>query len=80
MGLEKPVLIKSYKGQVLATGYRTYDFIKCFKGYGAPHARISNIKSRKKKREHRSRKLEKRGRKEEIYIFTKPKNREDPVI
>ena len=72
-GLENPVLIKSYIRRVLSTGYGTYNLIKCLKGSRTPCARISNIKSRKNRREHRYRKLEKMGRKEERI----PKNRQD---
>ena len=79
MGLEKPVLIKSYIRQFLAMGYGTIKSIKFWKGYRAPRDRISNIKSRRKRREHCSRKLGKRGRKEERLYFTKPKNRENQV-
>ena len=74
-----PELVKYYIRGVLATGYGTYNFIKYFKGSGVPRARIINIKSRRKRREHRSRKIEKRRRKEEIFYFPKPKNREDLV-
>ena len=60
LGLGKPVLRKSYIRRVLAMGYGTINFIKCLKGSRATHARISNINSRKKRREHHSHKLEKR--------------------
>ena len=73
------MLIKSYIRRVLAKGYIIINFIKCFKGSRSTHALTSNIKSRKKIREHCSRKLGKRGRKKERLYFPKPKNREDLV-
>ena len=79
MGSENPVFIISYIRRVLATGYEIIKFIKCLKGSRETRARISNIKSRRRIREHRSRKIEKRRRKEEIISFTKPQNREDLI-
>ena len=73
MGLENPVLRKSYIRRVLSTGYITINFINLFKGYRATRASISNIKSRKKRIKHRSRKIEKMRRKEEILYFPKTK-------
>ena len=73
------MLIISYIICVIATGYEIINFIKCLKGYRAPSACISNIKSRKKIREHHSRKLEKRTGKEERLYFPEPKNREDLI-
>ena len=73
------MLIKSYIRRVLATDYRTYNFVKYFKGSGVPPARILNTKSRKRRRERHSSKLEKRIRKGERLSFPKPKNREDLV-
>ena len=55
--------------------YGTYNFIKCLKGSVAPGARISNIKSGKKRREHRSSKNEKKRKKEERLSITKKKER-----
>ena len=73
------MLIKYYIRRVLATGFGAIKFIKLLKGSRAPRARISNIKSKNKRREHRYRKLEKRGRKEERLYFSKPENKEDLV-
>ena len=73
------MLIKYYIRRVLTTGYGAIKFIKFLRGSRAPRACISNIKSKNKRREHRYRKLEKRGRKEERLYFQKPKNREDLV-
>ena len=64
-------VIKPYIRWVLSTGYGTYNFVKYFKGSGVPHAIILNTNSRKKRREHRSCKLEKRRRKEERLSFPK---------
>ena len=75
LGSRNTKLIKYHIRQVLATGYGAYNFIKYFKGYVVPRARILNIKSIKKRREHCYRKLKKRIRKEEIIDFPKPKNR-----
>ena len=61
-GLRKPRAYKYHIRLILSTGYGTIDFIKLLKGYRATHARISNIKGRKKRREHRYCKLEKRRR------------------
>ena len=74
-GFRNPVLIKYYIGQVLATGYRKYNFIKYFKGSGVPCAYILYIMGRRKRREHCSRKPEKRRGKEERLSFPKPKNK-----
>ena len=79
MGLENPVLRKSHIRQVLATVYVIINFIKSYKGSISPRTRISNIKIRKKRREHPYRKLEKRGRKEEGLSFPKPKKIEDLI-
>ena len=73
MGFRNPELIKYYIIRVLATVYRTYIFVKYFKGYGVPRARILDIRSRKKRRERCYRKLEKRIRKEERLSFPKIK-------
>ena len=67
------MLIISYIRRVLATGYKIINFIKCLKVYIATRTRISNIRSRKKRREPRSRKIEKKRRKEERLSFPKPK-------
>ena len=72
LGIENPVLIKSYIIRVLATGYGTINYKKFLKGSRASHACISNIKSTKNRIEHCSLKLEKKGRKEEILSFPKP--------
>ena len=79
MGFRNPELIKAYIIRFLATGYGTYNFVKCFKGSGVPRAHILNTNSRKKRREHFSHELEKRKSKEEILYFLEPKNREDLV-
>ena len=60
-------------------GYETINFIKCLKGSRATRARISNIKSRKKRREHPSRKLKKGEGRKKDFIFQYPKNREDLI-
>ena len=60
MGLENPVVIKYFIRSVLATGYETINFIRFLKGSRETYACISDIKSRKKRREPCSRKL-KRG-------------------
>ena len=67
------MLIKYYIRRVLATGYGAYNFIKFLKRSGASCACISNIRSRKKRREHRYCKIEKRGRKEERLSFPNKK-------
>ena len=56
-------------------GYGTYNFIKHFKVSGVPRACILNKNGRKKRREHHSRKLEKKieGKKKDLD-FPKPKN------
>ena len=69
MCLENPVLIKSYIGQFLATGYKTIKFINLFKGYRALLTRISNMNSRKKRREHRSSKLKNGEGSKKDFIF-----------
>ena len=72
-GFRNTKLIKSYIRQVLTTGYRTYKFVKYFKGSGVSRACILNTKSRKKRREHCSRKLEKvEGRKKD-FLFQNQK-------
>ena len=53
-------------------GYKIRNFIKCLKESRATRDRISNIKSREKRREHCYRKLEKRRSKEERLSFPKP--------
>ena len=61
--LRNHVLIIFYIRRVISTGYKIINFIKFLKGSIAARARISNIKSRKKRTEPRSRKLGKRGSK-----------------
>ena len=62
--LENNVLIISYIIRVLSIGYEVTEFTKRLKWYKSPHACISNIKSRKKRIEPHSCKLEKgEGRK-----------------
>ena len=78
-GFRNPKLIKSYIRRGLAMGYGTYKFVQYFKWYGVPCARILNTNSRKKRREHCSRKLKKRRRKEERLSFSRTKNRQDLV-
>ena len=73
MGLEDPVPIKSYIRRVIAMGYGKINVIKCLKGSRATRARISNIKSRKKIREHRYRKLEKGEGRKKDFIFQNKK-------
>ena len=69
--------MKYYIRQGLSTDHGTYNFVKYFKGSGVTRASILNTKSRKKRREHCSRKkFQKRRRKEERLSFPKPKNRE----
>ena len=63
----------SYIRLFLATGYKIINSIKFLKWYRVPHARISNINSREKRRELCSRKLEKNRRKEERLYFPKLK-------
>ena len=58
-GFKKTVLIKYYIRGVLATGYEIINFIKCLKVSRSPRARISDIKSRKTRIEHRSCKIKK---------------------
>ena len=57
------MIIISYIIRVLATGYEVINFIILLKGYIAPRARIENIRSRKKRREPCSCKLEKMRKK-----------------
>ena len=63
------MLIISYIRRVLATGYKIINFIKFLKGSRVPHARISNIKSGKKRREPRSRKIEKEKGRKKDFLF-----------
>ena len=70
-GLENAVLIKFYKGTFLATGYETINFIKCLKGSIATRARISNISSRHNRREHVSRKPQKKEKEGKKSFFSK---------
>ena len=62
LGLENPVLTKSYIRRVLATGYGTINFTRFLKGSRATGACILNIKSIKKIREHFLVNLRKEGR------------------
>ena len=72
-GFRNTELIKFYIRWVLATGYRTYNFLKYFIGSGVTRACILNTNSRKNRREYCSRKPKKRRRKEERLSFSKPK-------
>ena len=63
------MLIKLYIRQVIAAGCGTINFIKLFIGSIAPRARISNIKSINKRREHRSRKLERGEGRKKDFLF-----------
>ena len=72
-GFRNTELIKFYIRRVLATGYRTYNFFKYFKGSGVPRARVLNTKSRKKRRKHRSCKLEKGEGRKRDFLFQNQK-------
>ena len=73
------MIIKCYIRRVLSTGCETIKFLKSLKGSGATRARISNIKSRKKRIEHRSRIIEKEEVRKKDFLFQNQKNREDTV-
>ena len=65
------MLIKYYIRRVLATGYGKIKFIKFLKGSRENRARISNIKGRKKRREHLYREIEKKGKEGRNNFFSK---------
>ena len=71
MCLGNHALIISYIRHVVATDYKIINMIKRLTEYRSPCACISNIKSRKKRRKPRYRKLEKSRRKEERLYFPK---------
>ena len=70
------MLIISYLGRVLSTGYKIIKFIKFLKGSRAPRDCISNIKSTNEIREPRSCKIEKVEGMKEDFIFQNQINRE----
>ena len=76
MGFRITCLYISKLRHVLALENEKPIFYKVLERYRALRARNPNKKSRKKRREPRSRKLEKRIMKEERSYFPKPKNRE----
>ena len=67
------VLVISYIRRLLVTGYKVLNIIKCLKGYTVHGARISNVKSRKQRREPHSCKLGKSRRKGKILYLPKTK-------